>query len=167
MQVVNAAEDNVVWTESYDYKLGELLAGEQQMAVKVAAAGKGRGREERGGGSEEGTASTVNGERSTGTAGRQLKEAAPGRSRGPVRCVVENHGTPSRFEKPGSCPAPSQCEGVDPHLDGVQCLPIPPRRHTRAGVLGHRPQVCARTKVGTGRIGPRTRKTRASVALTR
>jgi TolB-like protein len=42
MQVVNAAEDNVVWSESYDYKLGELLAGEQQMAVKVAAAVKGR-----------------------------------------------------------------------------------------------------------------------------
>ncbi|HEV8357359.1 MAG TPA: serine/threonine-protein kinase [Gemmatimonadales bacterium] len=42
MQVVNAAEDNVVWSESYDYRVGELLAGQQQIAAKVAAAVGGR-----------------------------------------------------------------------------------------------------------------------------
>src|ERR1041385_972382 len=43
MQVVNAKQDNVIWSESYDYKLGEVLAGERQIAAKVAAAVKGRG----------------------------------------------------------------------------------------------------------------------------
>ena len=38
MQVVNAKQDNVIWSESYDYKLGEVLAGERQIAAKVAAA---------------------------------------------------------------------------------------------------------------------------------
>jgi len=42
MQVVNAKQDNVIWSESYDYKLGEVLAGERQIAAKVAAAVRGR-----------------------------------------------------------------------------------------------------------------------------
>jgi TolB-like protein len=44
MQVVNAAADNVIWSESYDYKVTELLAGEREIAAKVAAAVGGRAR---------------------------------------------------------------------------------------------------------------------------
>jgi TolB-like protein len=38
MQVVNAAQDNVIWSESYDYAMGQLLTGEREIAAKVAAA---------------------------------------------------------------------------------------------------------------------------------